>query len=686
MSNLSIRQRMLLCLFALLIPLCTFVWMLVTEVEKTVSMTDKEIIGVEAQQPLVSLLVQLLTIQNQHAAGTVDQSALRQLAEPLKTFEGVYKQNAEAIGLGATPLSTDADAVLMEQTNATDWAAATAVVIDKIGTIQRGDAAALAEAGDMAEAVKALISRTSDGSGLTLDPDVDSYYLMDMVSFALPELFGHFATAERTLLHWTTARHDVNNHEEMTETLLARHALADDEGQRVLRSLNLVRSEDANYYGASPTLNRLDSLAAAYKADLKSITDILDAAVAESALPDKLAIKSASARAMDDALRLTQIGQEELQVLLRNRIDYYENYKLGLLLKGGAAVAAGLLLFFFVMRSISRPLSRVHQAMVLLAEGKIDVDVPYANQGDEIGQMAKALMVFKENAAFVSKVSIEFESSVIHAVEMVAAVAKEIDLAARDLTTQAGEGHVRLADLCKDIEAVSGGSREISAAGEQLKAAINEISAQVSVSAGTTAKAAEQAVHVRETALLLEQATEKISNVVTIISSITSKITLLALNATIESARAGEAGKGFAVVASEVKLLARQTEESTSEIAQAVAAIQQSSALTLSAIQSIGEIIKQLSEGSTVIAAAVEEQGAVADNIAQNMMASTGRLENVASNANALIDLTASSSAAATQSMQASIEFAGQFDKLRSEVKHFVGMMRGDDKDKSKAA
>lgn len=680
MSRLTISQRMLVCLLSLVIPICLFVYMLVEEVNKNIDTAKKEIVGVHVQQPLVELQVGLLQIYNQHVSGVIDQAAIRQSAEALKNLQQQLQEHQESVGLGAVPLSPETDTDIISLTNSQTWDDATTGLVARITAVLNADKAALDQAGRLAAAVNAMIARVSDGSGLTLDPDVDSYYLMDMAAFALPELFDHFATSERMLLHWATVNNKTNSPEEMTETVLARHALADDEGQHVIRSYNMVKNEDANYYGASPTLKRLDPLITAYRINLKNAVDNLNNAIDGGKLPDVATIKATSARGMDDALQLTKIGQEELIVLLNNRIQFYEEYRADLLFKMGFALVLGLALFFFVVRSIVKPLKRLNTAMVVLAGGKHDIEIPDANQTDEVGQMAKALVVFKQNAAFIDRVGREFENSVIGSVEMVAAVAKEIDVAARDLTTQAGEGHVRLAELCKDIEAVSGGSREISAAGEQLKAAINEISAQVSVSAGTTAKAAEQAVHVRDTALMLEQATAKISDVVTIISSITSKITLLALNATIESARAGEAGKGFAVVASEVKLLARQTEESTSEIAQAVSAIQQSSAMTLSAIQSIGDIIRQLSEGSTVIAAAVEEQGAVADNIAQNMSASTNRLENVASTAKALIDLTANSSAAATQSMQASIEFADQFDKLRTEVQQFVGVMRGENK------
>lgn len=677
MARLSIRQRMLVCMLVLLLPLALFVGLLIAEINKDIAATEREIAGAIVINPLTELQAALIAAGNEYDAGAVNGATLQRVTNAASELAQTLQAHVAVVGLDRQPV---APAQQLKLGGVADWQSVVAQLQQQVQMLGVNDKGAWQNIDKTISLSAVLIGRVADASGLTLDPDLDSYYLMDAAAFAVPDMVAQTGEAQKAMQQIAMGRVSAKDPDALAHLYLAEHALAEDEGQRVKNSINTALAEDANVHGTSPTLARLVPLLAQYQAATTEAVALLDETADNNSVPSLESVQQRFNRLKDTTTQLSTAAKEELRVLLQLRIDDLAGYRTELVMKGGVAIVLGLVLFFLVSQSIVGPLTKMIKVMTDLSGGNLDVTVPCKGQQDELGRMAAAVQVFHDNAQLMRTVSETFEASVMHAVELVSGVAGEIGVAAKDLTTQAGQGHVRLADLCKDIEIVTGGSKEITAAGEQLKQAINEISAQVSVSADTTRRAASEAEHVRQTAEALEQATDKISNVVTIISAITNKIALLALNATIESARAGEAGKGFAVVASEVKTLARQTEESTAEIAQAVAAIQVSSQQTMAAIQSIGGVIKQLSEGATVIAAAVEEQGAVADSIAQNMTLTTTKLDNVAQNANALIELTASSSAAATQSMQASIEFGEQFNKLRGEVRSFVSTMQGSDK------
>ncbi|MBX9726225.1 MAG: methyl-accepting chemotaxis protein, partial [Rickettsiales bacterium] len=429
----------------------------------------------------------------------------------------------------------------------------------------------------------------------------------------------------------------------------------------------------ANFYGASATLSRIKPLMEDYDAKNKALLAVLDKVHAPDATMTQADLAKAFNDSRESLMALFKASQEEMNVLLNTRIASFQAHLKELLLQGGTALLIGFVLFWLISRSIANPINRLRKVMMSLAKGDIDVEVPYTRKRDEIGQMANAVVVFKDNAVHLRKLAKEFEDSVKHVVEIVASAATEMDSASRDLTTRAETSHAKLKELNIDVGNVLQSIQHVSTAGDQLTSAITEISSQVHKSTATTSSAVQDASNVKKVAEAMAESAQKVSGIVGIINGIAAKITLLALNATIEAARAGEAGKGFAVVASEVKTLATQTATATAEISNLVGAMQGSSQETLTAISQITSVIDQINQISSIIAAAIEEQGAATKEISGHINQASKRVDNITKNVAEVTESAGHSTAAATQTLQASNELAKQSEHLRSEVTSFLG-------------
>jgi methyl-accepting chemotaxis protein len=365
---------------------------------------------------------------------------------------------------------------------------------------------------------------------------------------------------------------------------------------------------------------------------------------------------------------------------------------LGLGLVTGSAIA------FFIARSIATPLTRMTEAMRQLADGDLDAEIPARDRGDEVGEMSKAVQIFKENAirnkeleaeAETAKVRIEeeariarnemaddFESAVGSIVVAVSSAATEMQASAQTLSATSEETSQQSAAVAAAAEEASTNVQTVSSAAEELSTSIAEIRRQVSDSTKVAAIAVENVELTNQRVQNLTLGAEKIGEVVALITDIAEQTNLLALNATIEAARAGEAGKGFAVVASEVKELASQTANATDEIATQIKGIQIATQDTVTSIQTIGETIQNVQEYSSIIAAAVEEQGTATQEIAQNIeQAAAGTIE-VTSNITGVNQAAVETGESSTQLLEAAGELSQQSETLGREVDKFLSQVR----------
>lgn len=367
----------------------------------------------------------------------------------------------------------------------------------------------------------------------------------------------------------------------------------------------------------------------------------------------------------------------------------------------GAVVAVILLvgiLAFVTTRMVGRPLSQMTAAMRELADGQLETDVPARDKTDDIGAMAQAVEVFKQNAIEMRRLESEqaankakaeadkqvamnemadaFEASVMAVVDHVANGAETMQTAAQEMSSAAQSTTEQANSVSSASEVTTANVQAVASASEELTSSINEISRRVAESSQIASEAVTQVGRTNDDVEGLAAAARKIGDVISLISDIAEQTNLLALNATIEAARAGEAGKGFAVVAGEVKNLASQTAKATDEISAQIAAMQTATTGAVDAIKNIGGTIAKVDEVAGSIAAAVEEQGAATQEISRNVQeAATGTSEVSVT----IAEVTKSADATGTSSngvLSAAGELATHSDTLRREVNDFLRKVR----------
>ncbi|HEY1722858.1 MAG TPA: HAMP domain-containing methyl-accepting chemotaxis protein [Magnetospirillaceae bacterium] len=357
------------------------------------------------------------------------------------------------------------------------------------------------------------------------------------------------------------------------------------------------------------------------------------------------------------------------------------------------ALAIGAVIAWIAARSIVRPATAMTTVMGRLAQHDLSVEVIGRERHDEIGEMAKAVQVFKENmlktdelahaqkteqaakeerAKRVNVLTAEFDASISNVVQAVSNQADQMEASAQSLTSTAEEATKQSATVAAASEQASANVQTVASATEELSSSIMEISRQVSQSSRIAASAVSEAERANQMVQGLAEASQKIGAVVALITDIANQTNLLALNATIEAARAGEAGKGFAVVAAEVKNLANQTAKATEEIGGQIAGVQTATKAAVDAIGTIGKTIGEINGIASTIAAAVEEQSAATKEIARNVeQASTGTQE-VTSNITGVSRAANDTGSAASQVLASARDLAQQSESLKAVVTKFL--------------
>ncbi|MGU3407680.1 methyl-accepting chemotaxis protein [Methylobacterium brachiatum] len=359
-----------------------------------------------------------------------------------------------------------------------------------------------------------------------------------------------------------------------------------------------------------------------------------------------------------------------------------------------AAIGAAL----FVLMRVSRPIQTMTGAMTVLAAGDTSAEVPYRARRDEIGAMAAAVQVFKDNLirtraleaetaqarlaaeeqrkAGMRQMADSFEAAVGGIIGTVSSSATELQATAGAMSGTAAETAAQSTAVAAAAEEAASNVGTVAAAAEELGSSVQEIGRQVDGSAAIARQAVAEADQTGALVLELSGAVERIGDVVGLISSIAGQTNLLALNATIEAARAGEAGKGFAVVASEVKELAGQTARATQEISGQIGRIQASTGQAVAAIGGITQRIRDISATATSIAAAVEQQGAATQEIVRNVAQAAAGTGEVTGNIAGVASAAEDTGAAASQVLGAASELSRQSEQLTAEVGRFLATVR----------
>ncbi len=389
---------------------------------------------------------------------------------------------------------------------------------------------------------------------------------------------------------------------------------------------------------------------------------------------------------------------------------------IAMLAAAAISVALAGLAAWLIGGGIAGPIGSITESMRRLSEGDRDVEIPHTENTDEVGEMASALLVFKENLIQTERLQAEqseaekrkleddarraeerrvadakaeedrraaeaeaerkrkqalldmadsFERSVKAVVDSLSSATTEMKSSAQNMLASAEQTSRQAASVAAASEEATTNVQTVATATEELSASIAEISRQVSESNRISQGAVVEAKQTNEKVEGLAEAAQKIGEVVSLINDIASQTNLLALNATIEAARAGEAGKGFAVVASEVKSLANQTGKATEEIW-----------APISAIQGIGTTIGKMGEIATSVASAVEQQGAATREIASNVQQAAAGTQDVSSNIVEVTQAADKGRSVSGQMLDAATELAQQGDVLRREVEKFLETVR----------
>lgn len=367
---------------------------------------------------------------------------------------------------------------------------------------------------------------------------------------------------------------------------------------------------------------------------------------------------------------------------------------------GGTAIAVLIMagISLLVARSLARPITTITHSMESLAAGDLETEVPFTDRGDEIGEMAGAVQIFKEKAQEAERLKQEqilrdqqAEEDKKRAMEELAdkfetRVQSIIDRVANSATTmvqmisavsQTIEGSSQTAqDAAVNATQANDNVQSVAAAVEEMSSAVREISSQTHRSNDLVSSSVQAVETADRHAAALSEASNKVREVVELIADIAGQINLLALNATIESARAGEAGKGFAVVAGEVKNLAGQTDRSIQEIEKVISEMTTVSDDIVSSLSHIKESISEIASASGAIAASVEEQSATTNEIAHNMQTASMGTERISQNISDVSTASSEANASAEQIEAAIAQLSQETEMLDQEVKQFLREIR----------
>ncbi|HEU5048157.1 MAG TPA: methyl-accepting chemotaxis protein [Rickettsiales bacterium] len=359
-------------------------------------------------------------------------------------------------------------------------------------------------------------------------------------------------------------------------------------------------------------------------------------------------------------------------------------------------IVSGLMAKF----EIVNPIEAIVNILQQLAKGQFDVDIKGAHRRDEVGDIARTALVFKESGleklelekkqleaekraaeekrAMMQKLANDFEAGIQEIVNTVSTASTELYYTAENMKKTINTVSSESDTAATESRQTSANMQSVASAVEEMSASIKEIAGQVAKSSTVVNEAVGKTTHADNTVQVLTQNVSQIGSISELIRNIAGQINLLALNATIESARAGEAGKGFAVVASEVKSLATQTSKATGEITAQIESVRSVSVEVASSLKDIQTAVNNVSHYSSGIASAVEEQSAATTEISTNVNQATGRVVNIDTSVSSITKSAADANTSAHEVLSAAKMLSEQSERLNKEVKNFLSSVRAD--------
>ena len=420
-----------------------------------------------------------------------------------------------------------------------------------------------------------------------------------------------------------------------------------------------------------------------------------DTAAAAKSYADITAAYTAHRAVIDDIVKQTNDENAATEAEATSRVQLFTTIVWSISAFVFIVFGAGLA---GIAKGVIQPITGMTAVMQRLAGGELEGDIPSLGRKDEVGAMAGAVQIFKENAervrameaaqavaarkaeedrkAAMRQVADGFEQAIGRIVRTVASASSDIETAASGLKNTADTTQQLSTTVAAASAQSSSNVQSAAAAAEEMASSVAEIGRQVQQSQKIAQSAVAQAEQTNVGISELSQSADRIGEVIKMITEVAEQTNLLALNATIEAARAGEAGRGFAVVAAEVKALSAQTAKATEEIAAQVTHMQSATAQSVSAIRDIGGTIARISEISTAIAAAVEEQGAATHEIARNVQQAAQGATQVTGSIADVNRGAADTGSKAEQVHGRAVSLLAESNQLNTEVESFLRSIR----------
>jgi methyl-accepting chemotaxis protein len=461
--------------------------------------------------------------------------------------------------------------------------------------------------------------------------------------------------------------------------------------------LKAVESMSSGGAKAAQLLEKLKVSLAAYRKQAGNVIEMADGDAGSALMFMSSAQKSfAEIEQLIDDLSDTSKESRDLAIGRANMKLQQQEMLLGAMVV--AAVMIGCVIAFIVSAGIARPVVRIAQAIKSIAQGDYDVVIPAVGQRDEVGTIADAVLALKasshqaeglrqdqegaklraeaERKALLEQLATDFERSLQHVLESVSRAAQAVGENAGEVVTIAKAAGERTVAVSEAAQSASASVRAVASASDEMLSSIEEIARQVVTARKVADDAVARANGSDRVVRGLAESAQRIGEVIKLINDIAGQTNLLALNATIEAARAGEAGRGFAVVASEVKALAGQTSKATEEIQSQVGTIQMATNEAVESIEQVATVIRSISDISSAIASAVEEQGTATREIANNIDSSSRATQRVSSDMTQL-DAAVGRTGTASSDMLISAELLhDQARQLNAAAEKFLSELR----------